>query len=247
MMDPMSDHDDTYDERPAPRPRRRVSYDPARGHGEEAFRAARRHSRLVRRLRFVLPALAIVGVAAFVGTARFYSAVLPDFISVAGIDTDSESIVIDKPHISGFAGTRRAYEVTAESAEQSLRDPKVVTFNGIDARFGLDDAGTAAIEAGTGVFDGNANTLTMAEGIAITTTSGYWASFEEAAIDIRNGTLVSTEPIEIRTNEGVIRANGIEVTDRGKRIAFVNGVSVTYAPPGELAATPAADAPRADP
>ncbi len=81
----------------------------------------------------------------------------------------------------------------------------------------------------------------LKDGIAIETTTGYWASVKEAAIDLANGSLTTSHPIEIRTDQGTIRANGLQVSDRGKRISFVNGVSVTYLPAGELAAAPAGD------
>jgi len=216
----------------------RITYDPTRARGEQAFNAAHRHSRLVRRLKYVLPALAIAGAGIFWGTARYMPSDLATVVSLANLDAAENRIVMDKPRISGFEGTRRAYEVKADSAIQSLDDPKVVTFNTIDASVGLDEAGTATIDATTGVYDGNDNTLVLKDGIAIKTTTGYWASFREAAINLAKGSLVSSQPIEIRTSEGTIRANGVEVSERGKRIAFVNGVSVTYLPPGELAAAP---------
>jgi hypothetical protein len=34
----------------------------------------------------------------------------------------------------------------------------------------------------------------------------------------------------------MIKANSVNVSDRGKRVVFGNGVSVTYTPAGELAA-----------
>jgi len=231
--------EDAYSGRDADQtPRSRIMYDPTRARGPQAFREARRHSRLVRRLKYILPALAIAGAGGFWATARYMPSDLALVASLANLDIEDNAIVMDEPRISGFEGTRRAYEVKAESAVQSLDDPKVVTFNTIDASVGLDEAGTATIDATTGVYDGNANTLVLKDGIAIKTTTGYWASFREAAIDLAQGSLVSSQPIEIRTSEGTIRANGVQVSERGKRIAFVNGVSVTYLPPGELAAAP---------
>jgi lipopolysaccharide export system protein LptC len=226
----------TFDQQGQPAPRRRIRYDPTRARGVEAFRAASRHSRRVRHLKYILPALALAAAGLFWGTVRFIPSDLATIVSLSSLDAQSNSIVMDKPHISGFEGTRRAYEVKADSAVQSLDDPKVMTFKAIDASVGLDAAGTATIDAATGVYDGNANTLVLKDGIAIKTTTGYWASFKEAAIDLAAGSLVSSQPIEIRTNEGTIRANSVEVSERGKRIAFRNGVSVTYLPPGELAA-----------
>ena len=71
------------------------------------------------------------------------------------------------------------------------------------------------------------------------TTSGYSGRFSEAAIDLGKGTLTSSEPLELTTADGKIRANGVNVADNGKHIVFTNGVSVTYLPPGELAKAPA--------
>ena len=223
-------------------PRRRLRYDPSASCGEAAYRAAQRHSKVVRALKYVLPVLAILGAAAFWGSARFIDGDLANLIAMAQIDTKSNSVVMDKPHISGFEGTRRAYEVKADSAVQNLDDPKVVTFRKIDAHIGLEDAGVATIGAAIGVYNGNSNVLELKDGISITTNTGYAASFEAASVDLGKGSLSSSRPLEITTSEGSLRANAIEVSDRGKRIVFTGGVSVTYMPADVLAAAPVADA-----
>ena len=233
---------DYIEEAPEP-PRRRLHYDPRSSGCEEAYRAAQRHSRIVRGLKYALPALAIVAVAVFWGSARHISGDLANLIALAQIDTKSNSVVMDKPHISGFEGTRRAYEVKADSAMQSLDDPKVVTFRKVDAHIGLEDAGIATVNAATGVYNGNSNMLDLKDGISIKTTTGYAASFESASVDLAKGSLSSSRPIEITTSEGSLRANSVEVSDRGKKIVFSGGVSVSYMPPDELAA-PAAATPK---
>ncbi|MCR4282248.1 MAG: LPS export ABC transporter periplasmic protein LptC [Bauldia sp.] len=228
--------DAMYEDDPGPpaAPARRIRYNPNEARGGDAYGAAMRHSRLVRRLKFILPGLALLGVAVFWGTARFIPGGLDALVQSAGIDMESNSVVMQKPHISGFEGTRRAYEVKADNAVQNLDDPKVVTFNAINGRFGLDEAGEANLDATTGIYDGNSNTLTLKDGIDVTTNAGYAATLQGAAIDLAKGTLVSNQPIEIRTGEGTIRANGVSVSERGKRVTFTNGVSVVYLPPAEL-------------
>ncbi len=222
----------------APPPRRRIHYDPNQVGGEAAYQAARRHSRLVGRLKFILPALAVGGAVVFWASAQIIPSDLANLISMASIDVKSNSVVMDKPHISGFEGTRRAYEVKADSATQSLSDPKVLTFNAINAHIGLDGAGVATVDAKTGIYNGNNNTLQLKDGISIQTTNGYSAAIEAAAVDLAKGTLLSSHPIEIRTREGTLRANSMKVGDRGKHITFRGGVSVTYLPPAELATAP---------
>jgi len=219
-------------------PRRRLRYDPSRRGGEEAYRAARRHSKLVRALKYILPALALLGGGIFWASARFIPSELVDLVDQAGIDLQSNSVTMDKPHISGFEGTRRAYEVKAESAVQSLDDPKILTFNKIDAHIGLDEAGVATVGAATGVYNGNDNTLHLKDGIDITTNTGYAARTEAALVDLAGGTMVTNTPVVMEGKEGSIRADSVEVSDRGKHVIFRGGVSVTFNPPGDLAVAP---------
>jgi lipopolysaccharide export system protein LptC len=226
--------DDRYvDDEPRPAPAR-LRYNPTRARAGDAFEKAQRHSTLVRRLKFILPTIVVIAIAAFWGTARFIPGDLASLVAISGIDAKSNSVVMQKPHISGFEGTRRAYEVRADSAVQSLDDPKVMTFKQIVGRFGLDDAGIATVDATVGVYNGNQNTLMLKDGINVQTTNGYGGKFTEAAIDLGKGSLTSSKPIELSMAEGTIRANGVTVTDRGKRIIFTDGVSVTYLPQGEL-------------
>ncbi len=158
--------------------RHRIRYNPTQRGGEEAYRTAQRHSRLVRTLRIVLPSVAVAGIVLFWASVHFIPSDLAGLVSKAGIDVKSNSVVMDAPHISGFEGTRRAYEVKAARAIQSLDDPKVLTFEKINARIGLDDAGIATVDAGTGIYNGNNNTLELKNGISIQTTTGYAATIQ---------------------------------------------------------------------
>jgi lipopolysaccharide export system protein LptC len=221
--------------------RHRIRYEPTQRGGEEAYRSARRHSRLVRTLRIVLPSLAAAGILLFWASAHFIPSDLAGLVSKAGIDFESNSVVMDAPHISGFEGTRQAYEVKAARAIQSLDDPKVLTFEEINAHIGMEDAGIATVDAGTGVYDGNNNTLELKNGVSVHTTTGYTATIQQAAIDLAKGSLRSAMPVEIHAKEGTLRANSIEVTERGKFAAFRGGVSVTFMPPAALAAPPEAE------
>ncbi|MEJ0011487.1 MAG: hypothetical protein WDM94_02450 [Bauldia sp.] len=230
--------DDQYaDDRQRGEPRApRIRYNPPKERDPDAYAKATRHSALVRNLKFILPTLAILAIVAFWATARVIPGDLASLVAVATIDPKSNSVVMDKPHISGFEGTRRAYEVKADSALQSLDDPKVVTFKTITGRFGLEDAGFATVNAATGVYNGNDNTLLLKDGMDLKTDNGYAGRLQEAAIDLGKGTLTSSSPLMFSTADGTIHANAVNITGNGKHILFSNGVSVTYLPPGDLTA-----------
>ncbi len=238
---PYADRDMAYGEPRAPR--RRIRYDPTEARGDTAFRDAARHSRRVRWLRIILPALALVAAGAFWGALRIVPGNWSELVSISGIDIESNSVVMDNPLISGFAGTQRSYEVKAANAVQSLADPNIITFNDIDAAIGLDTSGTATVRATIGTFDSNGNTLDLRDGIAMSTTDGYAARLSTAFINLDARTLVSADPIEISADWVKLRANSIRVADEGRRVVFEGGVSVSYLPSSDLL-TPAGGAPQ---
>src|SRR5581483_4000519 len=180
-------------EAPAPR---RIRFDPTRPRGGDDYGRAHRHSRRVQWLKFALPAVAAVAIVGFFLAMRFESG--GDAVSLAGINIADKSLVMNAPHISGFEGTRRAYEVKAARATQDLKNPKIVTLDDIDARFGLDGTSTATLNAKQGVFNADTNLLVLQNGITISTSDGYSGTLRDAHVDIGKGTLSSANPIEIR-------------------------------------------------
>jgi len=236
----MTDYrDQISDEEPAPPARLR--YNPQQTRSEDAFGKAQKHSRTVRRLRIILPIIALVAIGALWATARVIPGDLASLVAMSGIDVKSNSVVMQHPHISGFEGTRRAYEVRADTATQSLDDPKVVTFHQIFGKFGMDQAGEATVNATTGIYNGNTNTLLLKDGAQMKTTNGYSGSLADAEIDLGKGTLVSNMPVTFSSADGHIHANAVTVTERGKHLMFTNGVSLSFVPPDNLIASPAPD------
>jgi len=234
----MTDYRDQITEE-APRPASRLRYNPKQTRDEEAFAKAEKHSRLVKRLRIILPAIALAAIGALWATARVIPGDLASLVALSGIDVKSNSVVMQHPHISGFEGTRRAYEVRADSATQNLEDPKVVTFHQIIGHFGLDENGEATVNAATAVYDGNTNMLALRDGAQMQTTNGYTGSLAEAEIDLGKGTLVSHKPVSFTSSDGSIHANAVTITDRGKHLLFSDGVTVSFVPPADLVASPA--------
>ena len=211
--------------------RRAIRFNPTRVRGEVVYRRAHRHSRLVNWLKVLLPLLAVIGIGGFFGAMRVMRVDNTPPVSLESINTESKSLVMNKPHISGFKGTQWAYEVHAERAIQDIKNPKIITLEKIDAQFGTGGPGRATVIAATGVLDGDANTLALSGGITMTTSDGYSATLQDAAVDIGKGNLSSSKPIEIKSKDGTLHANQVEVLDRGKKITFRNGVTMSFVPP----------------
>jgi lipopolysaccharide export system protein LptC len=211
---------------------RNIRFDPTKERGPEYHDRAARHSRHVRVLRILLPTVAVLSIVGFFAVMSWDGddEGLPA-LNLSGINFEDREITMDKPHISGFDGTKRAYEIHAAKATQALGNAKVVTLETIEAKFALGDNGRANLEAVAGIYDGDSQMLKLMDGIELETTNGYRAELREADIDVEAGNVASDTGVLIEGKEGRITADSIEVLDRGKHVFFRGNVKVVYSPP----------------
>jgi len=199
------------------------------GSGRRFARAAS-HSRRVRLLRWLVPAVAagaLVGVAGVMAISR---------IALPGIDVDLASsaivdgkLVIAEPRLDGFTPDQRAYSVSARSATQEIgADP--LTLQELRADVELEDGTTAFLSAENGVFNPADNSLVLGERALLETTGGVRAIFSDAEVDLATGDLVVRDTVEIEQPGMRIIADRLTVEGHGKRLVFENNVNVMIEP-----------------
>lgn len=204
---------------PADRHRRRL-----------AFQAARRHSRNVRRLRLFLPAAGTLAVLAIVLLTR---AGLPDNLdlSVASMSVTRNSIIMERPHLTGFDADRREYSVTADRAVQALTNPDSVRLEAIKASVSVTGRGTTNVTAAAGDFDNSAGKLRLEGGVVVDSSDGYSVRMQGADVDFTAGTLASADPVTVIFGDSSTTGRSLSVTGGGKVIVLEGGVRSTLMPP----------------
>ena len=197
-----------------------------RGDTERAFAAARRHSRLVRILRIVVPTgvslgLAVVVLITYLNPLRML-AKLP--INVDNLVVSGTKVTMEQPRLSGFTSDARAYELTADTAAQDMTKPDMVELRNIRAKVEMQDKSTMELNAATGLYDAKAETLKLNRDIILNSSTGYQGRLSEAVVDIRKGNVVSEHPVEVRLLQGTLNANRLDIFDSGEVIRFHGGV-----------------------
>lgn len=197
---------------------------------ERAYRRARRHSALVRALRFLLPAS---GLAALFGLSvvSWVSTPMPYEITVADKYISLDGIVMERPTLTGFDKQNRRYRVSAEKAVQNITSPNQVRLNDISAEVTLPDQGSATITAGGGDYDNSNSTLKLIGGIKVDSTLGYQVSMKNAEIDLQAGRLRSSNPVTIRYQDSEITGDSMMVSDGGNVIVLEGRVQSSLMPP----------------
>lgn len=207
----------------------RAYWNMSRGDSERAFRAARRHSRLVRFLRVGLPigivlALAGLSLATWLNPLRLLTAALP--VNINDLVVSGSKITMEQPRVNGFTVDKRAYEFTAEAAAQDLTKPDIVELRSINANIEMEDKSTINMKAATGVYDTKRESLKLEGNILLTSSNGNTGKLTEAVVDVRKGNVVSDKPVELEMLQGILNANKLEVVDSGTLVRFHGGVNM---------------------
>ncbi|WP_306117321.1 MULTISPECIES: hypothetical protein [unclassified Roseitalea] len=195
-----------------------------------AYARAASHSSRVRLLKWLVPALATVGLAALAGVvivSRLTTPGLEFDPSASGI-VDGQFVIAD-PVLNGFTADDRAYRVAAQRARQTL-GTTVIGLDALDAEIELEDGRTVDLIAETGVFDTDTSVLDIERAGTVTISDGTRAVFSAMRIDFDAGALETREPLTISRPGLRIEAGRLRVEDNGRRMVFENDVGVVIQP-----------------
>jgi len=211
---------------PGTTPRRSLEWTSAsRADFDRAFRSAARHSSRVRLLRVAVPVAVVFIVLAAALAAWFNPLRLIKLPGIAGtLGISGTRITMQLPRLSGFTRDSRAYEMTAQTADQDLTRPEAVELKGIAARVQMRDQSTVEMSAAAGLYNTKADTVLLRNDVRLKSSSGYEARLTDALVDMHSGHVTSQQPVEVKLRNGVLNANAIEVVDSGSLIRFDGGV-----------------------
>lgn len=192
-----------------------------------AFRAAKRHSRLVRVLRLGIPVVVIAAAAAF-GAYQWFDPMrvltrLP--IDSDGLVISGTKIIMRQPKLTGYTKDERPYTVTARSAAKDLTNPDILEMEDIRTTLVAPDGRNVEVTAQGGRYDGKTEQLRLLNSVVISSPE-FQIKLEDALINVRAGTVVSEQPVEVSMLQGTLTAKRVELRESGAVISFEGGVTL---------------------
>jgi len=193
------------------------------------FAIAARHSRLVRVLRILVPAVVALAMAGVVAISIFnpFRALMKQLpLDIDNLVVSGSKITMESPHLSGFSPDQRPYELWAKTATQDLTDPDHVELKTLRAKILQEDRSTVTLDARTGLFDTKAQLLDLRKDIFLQSSTGYEARLSQAFLDIGKGTVTSDEPVDVKLLNGTLTADRLRITEKGELIRFEGNVKM---------------------
>jgi lipopolysaccharide export system protein LptC len=119
---------------------------------------------------------------------------------------------------------------------QDLKVPSVIELIELQARIEQERNSFARLSADWGRYDQTADKLDLKGSVKVRTDSGYQADLLSAQVQMKQGTVHTKEPVQVRSRTGTISADRMEILDSGKQIVFEGRVRSLFITDDEEAA-----------
>lgn len=194
------------------------------------------HPRLVRVLRYALPAMAALMIGLVVawpqliggGSGLIAPMLAPDQIN--GTDV----MRMNNPRYVGRTSDAEPFEVSAASAYLDPAQPDRIHLEQVAADITTAGKRDIRLLAGSGVYDRKAEDVDLSGGIELTTSDGYRFETPSVLLNLERGRVLGREPIAGAGPSGTIAAERFEFRDGGDRLRFMGRVRVTLHPRSDV-------------
>ena len=195
-----------------------------------AFRAARRHTWLVRALKLAAPLTALAVVAGYGVLLRANFAFSIGNFGVDKVTVTEDDLKMKNPSYFGTTNEGGKYTVRAREAVVGLKQTEPIKLTGIDGDLTQPDGTTAVLRAKRGLFDNNRGELELLDEVAIDTSNGMRARMLQAKVFTKQNRIISNGSVAAETATGTITARAMDLYTRARRGTFTGDVNLRLIP-----------------
>jgi len=203
---------------------------PSGGDRAKAFRAAQRHSALVRLLRLLLPVSAIGAAGLYFLPSGLSVQIKGGEASVDSVDVISGGLKMMNPRIKGVHEKYGVYDIRAENATRQLKDVDLMNLNSISAEITSKTGELTILTAPTGIYQAKLEELTFDNGVVIGGDGGISGTLKTATAFMQGHRLVSHDPVDLTFHGTNIQAQSMTLFSSEGRAVFEGKVKVHMEP-----------------
>jgi lipopolysaccharide export system protein LptC len=199
-------------------------------------RAPRGYARLVRVLRYALPAIAALMVALVVAWPQLIGGGAGLIAPVLESDQleGADGLRMSNPRYVGRTSDAEPIGVSAASAYVNPAQPDRIHLQQVAAEIARAGQRDLQLLAGAGIYDRAAEDVDLSGGVELITSDGYRFETPSVFLNLQRGQGIGSEPIAGAGPSGTIAAERFEFEDGGERLRFMGRVRVTLHPRSDV-------------
>jgi lipopolysaccharide export system protein LptC len=198
-------------------------------HDAGAARRAVRRAGLAPYLSWIAGLIGLGFVVVFLFQAGLFAYLVPGEKAALPSVENPDLITSHDSTLSGVDRDNQPYEVKAGRAWQDKDRPELVHMEEVAARFRKATGEAYDMNARAAHYDTKLMQLDLAGDVVIVQEKRFTARMAQAHITLADKKLTSGVAVVVEFGDGTIRANGLQITDDGADILFLNGVKARFA------------------
>jgi lipopolysaccharide export system protein LptC len=168
--------------------------------------------------------------AVFVAHIAKFEATMPSRPEAQADAPASHQVVVTHSTLTGYDDSRQPYSVTAASAVQDASQPNRVHLTTVAGELHRRSGDAFSLAARTALFDSKTEVLELEGEVELVAAGRFVAAMDKAAVTLNDKRLRSQSPVSVRFGRGAITAGGLEITEDGNRVVFLDRVKVVFEP-----------------
>jgi lipopolysaccharide export system protein LptC len=169
-----------------------------------------RHSRLVAAMRLVLPSLAAILLAVLALWSRFGLEGSRLMLSLTSLGPHRiDSLTMSSPRFAGIDEKKRPFTVSAD---------QLIGLTAPQADMTMENGAWVALTADSGRYQRQAQLLDLLGAVNLFHDEGYELHTHDMHVDLGSGRAVGHQPVRGQGPAGELAAQGLELSNGGKRI-----------------------------
>ncbi len=195
---------------------------------DELLLAAARRARLAPMLSGAALALGLGLIILFFAQAGFFSALRPASKPAPPTVEMPEQIAGSFARISGFDRENQPYVITAKKGYQDKETVDLIHMEGLTGTFQRKSGQSLELFSNAGLYNAKVKEMHLDGNVRIVENGRFTATMAKAHVELEKKNLVSDVPVVVEMEAGTIQANGLQVSNDGNNIKFLNGVKARF-------------------
>jgi lipopolysaccharide export system protein LptC len=179
----------------------------------------------------LLLALGFAGV--FFYQAGSFQSLLPDQDSAPPVAIAPDKTTVVATEVGGFDKDKLPFQITADKALQDEKTPNLVRLEKVTGTFKRISGQILRVTADSALYDSDKRILDLESNVELVLDNRVTARLKSARVNVDDKSLRAEVPVDVAFRDGDVKANGVEISDDGKRILFLNGVKSRFGGKGE--------------
>lgn len=140
----------------------------------------------------------------------------------------ADHVTVSTSTITGLDSQQKPYSISAKTAIQDKDEPKLIKLNDVSGATNRKNGEAITFQSRKGIYNSDVKTLDLDTEVVIQSDGRFTARMDKAHVVVAEKRLTSDVPVQVQLSNGTINANGVQITNDGNNILFLNGVKAHF-------------------